>query len=93
MLRRLLDRDRGQDGEGPGEAPVEQGGAGCLPRLLDVAQVADATGIAEWRLYELVAAEAIPCVRIGRRVLFHPTRLNEWLLAGGTAAPDPEAEP
>lgn len=32
----------------------------------------------------------IPCVKIGKRVLFDPDQLKEWAAKGGTPLPDAE---
>jgi len=42
------------------------------------------TGIPRQRLYELVRADAIPHVRLGRSVRFEAVRLHLWLESGGT---------
>ena len=56
----------------------------ALPRLLSVDEVSRQTGIPRQRLYELVRADAIPHVRLGRSVRFEAVRLHLWLESGGT---------
>jgi excisionase family DNA binding protein len=58
--------------------------AARLPRLLSAIQVSSQTGIPRQRLYELVRADAIPHVRIGRSIRFESVRLHLWIESGGT---------
>lgn len=55
-------------------------------RLIEAQAVADRLGLSRWRVYELVRKGVLPHVRINRRVLFDPTKVEEWIAAGGTAA-------
>ena len=55
-----------------------------LPRLPTAREVAEATGLGAWRVYELCRTGDIPHIRLGRAVRFSPTQLVAWLEAGGT---------
>ena len=51
-----------------------------IPRLLlDVHDTAEALSICERKLWELTNQGDIPCVRIGRRVLYDPRALRAWI--------------
>lgn len=39
------------------------------------------------RVYKLAAEGVLPCVRVGRRVYFDLSRIEEWVQAGGQALP------
>jgi excisionase family DNA binding protein len=52
------------------------------PMLLTVPQVADHLGISRERAYELIAAGALPVVRLGKRRTRVPrAALQEWITA------------
>ena len=62
--------------------------------LLTTAEAADYLRIKERKLYELVAADAIPCTKVSGKWLFPRADLDRWLLAGmarplGVAPADP----
>ena len=51
-----------------------------IPRLLmDAHDTAKALSISERKLWELMDKGEIPCVRIGRRVLYDPRALQRWI--------------
>ena len=51
-----------------------------IPRLLmDTHETARALSISERKLWELTNKGQIPCVRIGRRVLYDPRALQVWI--------------
>lgn len=51
-----------------------------IPRLLmDAHDTAEALAISERKLWELTDRGEIPCVRIGRRVLYDPRALVAWI--------------
>ena len=60
-----------------------------LPRLaLDARQAARCLSIGTTALWQLTVAGKIPCVRVGRKVLYPVDALREWLRArteGGDA--------
>lgn len=55
-----------------------------LTLLLTTQQVTEQTGIPVWKLYELARDGAIPAVRLGKSLRFHPEALSSWIAAGGT---------
>lgn len=57
-----------------------QFGAGL--QLLTTAEAADYLKLGERKLYELVAAQAIPCTKVTGKWLFPRADLDRWLLAG-----------
>jgi excisionase family DNA binding protein len=62
--------------------------------LLTTAEAADYLRIKERKLYELVAADAVPCTKVSGKWLFPRADLDRWLLAGmarplGVAPADP----
>ena len=51
-----------------------------IPRLLlDAHDAAQALSICERKLWELTNKGDLPCVRIGRRVLYDPRALTAWI--------------
>lgn len=52
-------------------------------RLLDATETAEMLGIRRAQLYGLVRDGVIPCVRLGRKVKFHPHVLEEFVASGG----------
>ena len=53
--------------------------ATSLPRLLDVAGVAEHLGVAPRHVRRLVAERRIPYVKWGHLIRFDPDEINEWL--------------
>jgi excisionase family DNA binding protein len=49
------------------------------PLALRAKDAARALGIGERQLWSLTKAGKIPCVRIGRSVVYHVASLDEWL--------------
>lgn len=56
-------------------------GAGSVPQLLTVPDVARMLCLHEKTVYRLVRSGQLPCVRLGSRVRFHPTDVLRWLSA------------
>jgi excisionase family DNA binding protein len=56
-----------------------------MERLLKPAQVAGILGVSRAWIYELIALDAIPSVRIGRTVRVPADSLNEWIHKRKTA--------
>lgn len=54
-----------------------------MQQLFNAEETASRLGISMARLYELVRAELIPVVRIGRQLRFDPKALAEWVASGG----------
>ena len=51
-----------------------------VPKLLTVAQVAQATGMRKWLLYELIArGKGPPTMRFGRSIRISEPALIEWI--------------
>jgi excisionase family DNA binding protein len=46
---------------------------------LSVKEVAEVVGVSEDFIYTLVRLKEIPCVRVGRRVLFRVESIDDWL--------------
>ena len=54
-----------------------------VPRLLTIKEVAEATGLQRWRLYELISkGDGPPVLRIGRTLRFSENALIKWIEAG-----------
>lgn len=53
-------------------------------RLLTAKQVADILQVALPRVYELAREGNLPCVRMGRQIRFHESKLMEWIEQGGS---------
>lgn len=49
------------------------------PRLLTAAEVSDLLRIPKSTVYELTRTRRIPHLKVGRRTLFDPRRLDEWI--------------
>jgi len=50
-----------------------------MERLLRVAEVAALLRISKSSIYRLVSCHAIPCVRIGSRVVFRESDIERWV--------------
>jgi len=48
--------------------------------------------ISTWTLMRMARKGLIPCVRVGKRVLFSEEAIKEWAAAGGTALAKGESE-
>lgn len=57
------------------------------PLAYSVSTAAAALGISEYSIYEMVRANRLPHVRIGRRILIPSKMLDAWLTAPGSWAP------
>ena len=53
-----------------------------LPRLLDIAGVAEHLAVSERRVRRLVAEQRIPYIKWGHLLRFDPDEITEWLDAG-----------
>jgi excisionase family DNA binding protein len=60
--------------------PIEQQ---LGPGLVDGRRAAPLLGVSRKILYQHAAQGIVPCIRIGRRVLFSPRALDAFLAAGG----------
>ena len=56
-----------------------------MSRLERASWVSDRTGIPRQGIWALVRAGRLPVIRVGRRYLFDPMKIDEWLAAGGEA--------
>ena len=52
--------------------------------LISVPEAAKTLGISTRTLFDLTKRGEVPCVRIGRRVLYLPMALDVWVKNGGT---------
>lgn len=52
--------------------------------LLRARDVANWLDISEWRVYDLVRQNLIPCVKMGRSIRFRPEAIERWLEQGGS---------
>ena len=59
------------------------------PRLLDIHEAAQYTGVSVTTLYKWVSQRKIPHIKIGRLVKFDPVALDEWIKQQ-TVMPMPE---
>ncbi|MBE3096960.1 MAG: helix-turn-helix domain-containing protein [Planctomycetes bacterium] len=75
-MNRLADRAWG--GEGCTSAVASQPTT-PLTLLLDAREAAQALRMGARTLARLTAAGSLPCVRIGRRVLYDPCDLTAWI--------------
>ena len=51
-----------------------------VPRLLTVRQLAELTGLQQWRVYSLVrSGDGPPYVRIGRTIRFPENAVQQWI--------------
>lgn len=58
-----------------------------LPKLLTPSELAQETGL-DRRLIVVAARDGLlPCVRLGRRLLFDRAAVQEWIRAGGKTYP------
>ena len=63
-----------------------------MEKLLTTDEAASLLGLSLSKLYKLTAAQAIPVVKLGRRVLFNPRRLEEWVAEHEQASINPHEE-
>jgi excisionase family DNA binding protein len=71
----------------PFATPVAARGAQIVdvPRLLTAQEVAELLRVPRSTVYELARARRIPFVKVGRRTLFVPQALREWIAAQSVA--------
>ncbi|MEO0483834.1 MAG: helix-turn-helix domain-containing protein [Planctomycetota bacterium] len=55
--------------------------------LIDAPSAAKPLALSTRTLWSLTRCGAIPCVRIGRRVLYRPCELEAWVAAGAPDSP------
>lgn len=55
-----------------------------LPKLYSAKEVAKATGLPLWRIYELTREGMIPHVSVGARYRYAEDQLLDWIRRGGT---------
>ena len=61
-------------------------GVDIMTELIDVSTAAHHLGIAKITVYKMVSAKKIPFTKIGRRVLFDPKIIENWIADHTTAA-------
>jgi len=55
-----------------------------IPKLLTVRQLAEATGLAPWRIHELCAQRKLPHMRVGRTLRFAEDVIVQWIAEQST---------
>jgi excisionase family DNA binding protein len=60
--------------------------------VLTVQEVAELFGVSRWLVQQSARTGELPCIRLGRRILFSRARV-ESLLIGDVAGPTPPEEP
>ncbi len=58
-----------------------------MPRLRDADWLATLLGVSRQRAYALAREDLVPCVRIGRKVVFDERAVFRWIEQGGSAEP------
>lgn len=58
---------------------VETGGSRTTPRLMTAAEVSEVLRVPRSTVYELARTRRIPFLKVGRRTLFDPELLSEWI--------------
>ncbi len=66
---------------------MDQIPASVLPRLLTPEELAGETGLNKRTSLGLARQGILPCVRVGRRVLFDRDVVLQWMRSGGQAYP------
>lgn len=61
-----------------------------MEKLLNVNQLADILGIKRITIYEWVHDKKIPFIKLGKRVLFHPQDVEEFIMANKVKSKDCE---
>lgn len=61
--------------------------AECTPLLIDATKAASILSLGKRTLWGMTQRGAIPCVRVGRRVLYRPCELEAWVAAGAPDTP------
>jgi len=49
------------------------------PRLMDVREASEFLHLNRFTLYRMAGCRKIPCLRIGRKLLFDKPRLERWI--------------
>lgn len=50
-----------------------------MTSLIDLKTASEQLGLAKITIYKMVSARRIPHIKIGKRVLFDPQKLSEWI--------------
>lgn len=90
FAREGSDMSKTQDRRGVGPRELQTAAGGVAPQasaapgdaeplLMPSSRAHEMLGISSRQLSKMVAAKGIPHVRIGRRVLFSPRALEEWI--------------
>lgn len=56
-------------------------------RLREADFAADRLGLTKPQVWKLCRQGIVPHVRLGRKIMFCPTTLEDWIAAGGQALP------
>ena len=62
--------------------------AAAEPLLIDIKRASEMLGLSPRRIWGLEKCNAIPSRRVGRRLLFSPAELRNWIWAGCPVAPN-----
>jgi len=63
----------------------------AIPKLITAREVAQATGLTPWRIYELVREHRLPQVRVGRSVWFTQESIAAYLAGSPAGLPPASA--
>jgi len=63
------------------DAPAAAPGQAGSERLLTLREVADYLAVSERTVRRLIAADDLPCLRIGSQIRFDPATLLRWISA------------
>lgn len=50
-----------------------------MKAYLNIDELADCLNLSKGKLYEMTSKRKIPFLRVGRRVLFDPERIERWM--------------
>ena len=50
-----------------------------MEKLINIQEVSDLTGLAVATLYKSICKRTIPYIKLGGRVLFSPSKIQEWI--------------
>ncbi|MDN5325831.1 MAG: hypothetical protein PWP41_527 [Moorella sp. (in: firmicutes)] len=62
----------------------------ALRETITAPEAAQMLGVSEWTVYDLARRRQIPCIRLGRRVLFRRASLVAWMAEQEAASLKPE---
>ena len=77
-MRPVAANEAGPVGDDRG-LPAEESGGITLRRLLTAAEVAGLLRVPRSTIYKLAPERRIPYLKVGRRILFDPHALGEWI--------------